>query len=276
MLEIFELEAVDRDTFRGVGYDLGLPNLFGGHVLAQAVIAATRTTPPDRPIHSCHAYFLRPGNARQPVLYLVDRVRDGGTFTTRYIRAIQDDVTIFEMSASLQTPEPGYDHQDPMPEGIPGPEELQTLLQGDGNRYDRMAARLTEPVPLEILPVPPTSGQAAQATSRYWFRASGTIPEDPAIHHALLAYASDFEMVATTLLPHGVSLSGGRVFAASLDHALWFHRPFRVEEWLLYDIHSPNAFNARGLSWGKVYAHDGRLVASVAQEGLIRKRKVSG
>ena len=273
LLEIFELEPIEQNIFRGVSYDLGFPNLFGGQVLGQALIAAARTVEPERTAHSCHAYFLRPGDARAPIVYQVSCIRDGGSFTTRHILAIQHGRPIFDMSASFQLPEEGFSHQDSMPPDVPPPEELKTQQELHADSKGRLPDVLAVSRPVEIRPVPPSRGEKAAAAARHWFRSIEPMPDDPRMHQALLAYASDFELLATSLLPHDVSLMDGNVFVASLDHALWIHRPFRVDDWLLYDRHSPNACNGRGLNWGKVYARDGRLVASVAQEALIRKRK---
>jgi acyl-CoA thioesterase-2 len=273
LLKIFDLEPVERNIFRGVSYDLGLPNLFGGQVLGQALIAAARTVELERPAHSCHAYFLRPGDAAAPVVYQVNRIRDGGSFTTRHILAIQHGRPIFDMSASFQVPEQGFEHQDAMPGDLPPPEELKTQQELYADREGRLPESLAVSRPIEIRPILPAPGDEEAGVSRCWFRSVEAVPDDPGMHQALLAYASDFELLAAATLPHGISLREGKLFAASLDHALWFHRPFRMDDWLLYDIHSPNACSGRGLSWGRVYARDGRLVASVAQEGLLRKRK---
>jgi len=273
LLKIFDLEPIERNIFRGVSHDLGLPNLFGGQVLGQALIAAARTVDAERPPHSCHAYFLRPGDAAAPVVYQVNCIRDGGSFTTRHILAIQHGRPIFDMSASFQVPEQGFEHQDAIPGNLPPPEDLETRQVLYADRNGRLPESPSVSRPIEIRPITPAPDDHEAGNSRCWFRSITAVPDDPGMHQALLAYASDFELLATATLPHGVSLRDGSLFAASLDHALWIHRPFRMEDWLLYDIHSPNACSGRGLSWGRVYSRDGRLVASVAQEGLIRKRK---
>ncbi|MEX2525048.1 MAG: acyl-CoA thioesterase II [Gammaproteobacteria bacterium] len=274
-LRIFELERIEQNIFRGSSYDLGLPNLFGGQVLGQALMAASNTVETDRIAHSCHAYFLRPGDASAPVVYQVNRIRDGGSFTTRHILAIQHGRPIFDMSASFQVPEEGFDHQDPFPADVPGPEELKNQQELNKGRDARLPEALVVSRPVEIRPIPFQRDDATEteAISRNWFQSTIPLPDDNRIHQALLAYTSDFELLVTALRPHGITNPRHEVFGASLDHALWFHRPFRMDEWLLYDIQSPNANNARGLSWGKIYSRDGRLVASVAQEGLLRKRR---
>lgn len=276
LLDIFELEPIEQNIFRGISYDLGLPNLFGGHVLGQALMAAAKTVEPERIAHSCHAYFLRAGDAGAPVIYQVKRIRDGGSFTTRHILAIQHGRPIFDMSASFQVPEEGFDHQDPIPADIPDPENLKSQQELYADEENQLPGIFMTSRPVEIRPVPyrhDDNVESQTASGRNWFRAIDPVPDDPRIHQALLAYASDFELLIAALLPHGVSPRKGEVFGASLDHALWLHRPFRIDEWLLYDIHSPNACNGRGLSWGKIYSRDGRLVASVAQEGLLRRRR---
>lgn len=276
LLDIFDLESIDQNIFRGKSYDLGLPNLFGGQVLGQALMAAAKTVEPERIAHSCHAYFLRAGDADAPVVYEVNRIRDGGSFTTRHILAIQHGRPIFDMSASFQLPEEGFEHQDPFPADIPDPETLKSQQELHADEENRLPGLFMTLRPVEIRPVPQRHDHDVKpqtASSQNWFRAVDPVPDDPRIHQVLLAYASDFELLITSLLPHGVSPRRGEVFGASLDHALWIHRPFRIDEWLLYDIHSPNACNGRGLSWGKIYSRDGRLVASVAQEGLIRRKR---
>lgn len=273
LLQIFELEPIERNIFRGASHDLGLPNLFGGQVLGQALVAAARTVEAERPAHSCHAYFLRPGDAKSPVVYQVDCLRDGGSFTTRHVTAVQHGRPIFELSASFQLPERGFEHQDSLPEGVPPPEGLKTQQELYADRHGRLPEPLAVARPVEIRPVLPGDEEKQHARQRSWFRAVAKLPDDARLHQALLAYASDFELLATAMLPHGLSWINGNVFGASLDHALWLHRPFRIDDWLLYDIHSPNAGNGRGLSWGKIFSRDGKLVATVAQEGLMRKRK---
>ena len=277
LLQIFELEPIEEDIFRAVSYDLGFPNLFGGQVVGQALLAAARTVAPEREAHSLHAYFMRAGDAKAPVVYQVARPRDGRSFTTRHVTAVQHGRPIFEMSASFQIREQGYEHQIPMPEDVPPPEELKSHRELYEAKADRLPDRLRETLlcerPVEIRParpIPEIKNEPREPIKQLWFRAAGPVPDDPQLHQAVLAYASDFELLGTSMLPHGVTFFEGKVQAASLDHALWIHRPFRVDDWLLYDTDSPNASNARGLNFGRIFSRDGTLVASVAQEGLVR------
>ncbi|MBA1145944.1 acyl-CoA thioesterase II [Ectothiorhodospiraceae bacterium WFHF3C12] len=276
LLEIFHLETIEQNIFRGVSYDLGFPNLFGGQVLGQALMAATQTVDPERIAHSCHAYFLRAGDAKAPIVYQVNRIRDGGTFNTRHIVAIQHGRPIFDMSASFQLPEDGFEHQEPAPPNVPEPETLKTQQELYADEDGRLPEPLTIARPVEIRPVDPMDKRVPEkrpASRCNWLRATEPMPDDHRMHQALLAYASDFELLSTALLPHGASIMNGDVFAASLDHALWLHRPFRMDDWLLYEMESPNACNSRGLNFGRIYDREGTLVASVAQEGLVRKRR---
>lgn len=277
LLQIFELEPIEKDIFRAVSYDLGFPNLFGGQVVGQALLAAARTVDPAREAHSMHAYFMRAGDAKNPVVYQVARPRDGRSFSTRHVTAIQHGRPIFEMSASFQIREEGYEHQAPMPEDVPPPEDLKSHRELYEQEHDELPDRLRETLlcerPVEIRPARPIPGIKAkprEPIKQLWFRAAGPVPNDPQLHQAVLGYASDFELLGTSMLPHGVTFFEGKIQAASLDHALWIHRPFRVDDWLLYHSESPNASNARGLNFGRIYSRDGTLVASVAQEGLIR------
>lgn len=275
--DLFELEQIERDRFRGISHDVGFRNLFGGHVLGQGLLAASRTVEEDRAAHSLHAYFLRPGDAQAPIDYRVDRTRDGRGFTCRHVLAIQHGQPILELLASFQLPEDGLDHQQPMPLEVPPPESLDPL----DKVVESLGARLTEnqrevlrrPRPVEIRLVDPQAKFTASprpATKQLWLRAADPLPEDPRLHVAALVYASDFELLGTAMLPHGVSFLSEGVRAASLDHAVWLHRPFRADDWLLYCTDSPNAAGGRGLSRGHIYRRDGTLVASVAQEGLMR------
>lgn len=277
LLEIFQLEQIEHNIFRGVSYDLGFPALFGGQVLGQALMAANHTVGPERQAHSMHAYFLRPGDAHAPIVYQVTRTRDGRSFTTRHVRAIQHGQPIFDMSASYQTPEQNFEHQDAMPQGLPEPESLKNLqeLYGDNQGLpDYVRDQMTRDRPVEMRPVSnfeKLNPEPREPFKHIWFRAAGKVPDDPQLHQAVLAYASDFELLGTTMLPHGVSFVQKDIQAASLDHALWIHRPFRVDEWLLYSMHSSNMYNSRGLAHGQIFNRAGQLVASVAQEGLVRR-----
>lgn len=277
LLEIFQLEQIEHNIFRGVSYDLGFPALFGGQVLGQALMAANHTVGPERQAHSMHAYFLRPGDAKAPIVYQVTRTRDGRSFTTRHVRAIQHGQPIFDMSASYQTPEQHFEHQDPMPLNVPEPESLKNLQELYGDREDMpdyVRDQMTRDRPVEMRPVDnfeKLNPEPREPRKHIWFRAAGKVPDDPQLHQAVLAYASDFELLGTTMLPHGVSFIQKDIQAASLDHALWIHRPFRVDEWLLYSMNSSNMYNARGLAHGQIFNRAGQLVASVAQEGLVRR-----
>lgn len=277
LLELFQLEQIEQNIFRGVSYDLGFRALFGGQVLGQALMAAAQTVESDRQAHSMHAYFLRPGDARAPIVYQVQRIRDGRSFTTRHVLAIQHGRPIFDMSVSFQLPEEGFDHQDEMPQGIAPPETLKNLQQlyGSNDKVpEKVREQMTRVRPVEVRPVNVVekyNPQPREALKYVWFRAAGEVPEDVRLHQAVLAYASDFELLGTAMLPHGVSFVQDDILAASLDHSLWIHRPFRADDWLLYVMTSPNMNNARGLARGQIFSRDGKLVASVMQEGLVRR-----
>ncbi len=278
LLELFQLEQIEENIFRGVSHDLGFRSLFGGHVLGQALLAAAQTVEPDRHAHSLHAYFLRPGDAHMPIVYQVSRIRDGRGFTTRHVLAIQRGRPIFDMSCSFHIKESGFDHQDPMPLDVPPPESLKTekeVLESVSHLIpERERYSLTRIRPVESRPVDPmakVNPEPREPVKYVWFKAAGPMPDDPRLHTAVLAYASDFDLLGASMLPHGVSFMREDIMAASLDHALWIHRPFRVDEWLLYCMDSPSASGARGFTRGKIYTRDGVLVASVAQEGLVRR-----
>jgi acyl-CoA thioesterase-2 len=275
------LERIEENLFRGASQDLGWGTVFGGQVLGQALSAAVRTVPPERRVHSLHAYFLRPGDVRRPIVYDVDRIRDGGSFTTRRVRAIQNGQPIFNMSASFQVPEDGFEHQDEMPE-VPAPESLPTEGERVAPHVEKLPAGMREkalaPRPFELRMASSEDELLFQTkpkapTRMVWLRANGTLPDDPGLHPYLLAYASDYSFVTTSLLPHGVTWLTPGMQVASLDHAMWFHQPFRIDDWLLHVMDSPKAHGGRGLVRGRVFSRDGRLVASTAQEGLIRKRE---
>jgi len=279
LLSLLKLEPIEENLFRGRSQDLGYRQLFGGQVLGQALSAAGQTVPNERRVHSLHGYFLRPGDASLPVVYTVTRVRDGGSFSTRSITAVQKGQSLFTAMASFQGKEPGFSHQARMPD-VPPPEELPTDLDLLRRQIHLVPERLREKLlgdkPLEMRPVTPMDPFAPakrEPVKHVWFRAQGALPEDAQIHQYVLAYASDFNLITTALLPHGVSVMQRNIQGASLDHALWFHggEP-RVNEWLLYTMDSPWAGNARGLSRGQIFTREGQLVASVAQEGLLRMR----
>ncbi|MEM9467842.1 MAG: acyl-CoA thioesterase II [Actinomycetota bacterium] len=270
LIELLDLEPIEVNIFRGVNPDEDRQRIFGGQVAGQALVAAARTVDDDRPVHSLHAYFLRPGDPTVPVLYEVDRIRDGRSFTTRRVVAIQHGRAIFHMSASFHVVEPGFHHGDDMPD-VPMPDALAT-------RAERFAAAGVDdtygPSALDVRYVtndPFNRREPLPPTQQVWFRANGDLPDGQVLHTCLLTYASDMTLLDTTLLPHGSGAADRSVMMASLDHAMWFHGPFRADEWLLYDQRTPAASGARGLATGRVFTHDGRLIASVVQEGLIRR-----
>lgn len=278
LLALFDLEQVEDTIFRGQSRDLGWRRIYGGQVLAQALKAAACTVPEDRSPHSLHAYFLRPGDAQKPVAYLVDPIRDGRSFTTRRVVAVQSGKPIFHLSASFQVEEAGFDHHAPPPD-VPGPEGLPS----DHDRALRMADRLPAGIrkravrlgALETRPVgvfDPISPEPSPASRQVWFRARGSLGESASMHQALLAWASDSHFLVTGLQPHGVSWLTPGIQMASLDHAMWFHRPFRMDDWLLYDIDGPSTSGSRSLVRGRFFQR-GKLVASTIQEGLVRDRR---
>ncbi len=273
------LERLEVNLYRGQSEDPGWGIVYGGHVLGQALSAAQQTVEPERTVHSLHAYFLRPGDVKVPIVYDVDRARDGSSFTTRRVTAIQHGEAIFNLAASFQRPETGLEHQDEMPV-VPPPEEVPTdqeRMAKEAHRLpDRMRARVVAPRPIEIRTVGeehPLGGQPGTADRMIWFRAIHRVADElPGVHQALLAYASDMAFISTALRPHGLSWLTSKLQIASLDHAVWFHAPFRADEWLLHVMHSPRSSGSRGLVIGRIFSRDGRLVASTAQEGLIRLR----
>jgi len=277
LLSILDLEPLERNLYRGLSPQVGWQRVFGGQVIGQALVAAARTVEGRSP-HSLHAYFMRPGDPSVPIIYEVDRIRDGNTFTTRRVVAIQHGEAIFSMAASFQIDEPGLDHQIPMPE-VPAPEDLpseaelkELYLHSAPESVRRYWQRER---PIELRPVDLrhyVSREALEPSQAVWVRATGALPDDMDIHRCVLAYASDMTLLDTSLFAHGRGIFDHDLQVASLDHALWFHRTFRADEWLLYAEDSPSASGARGFTRGSLFSHDGRLVASVAQEGLIRLR----
>ena len=275
LIKVMTLERLEMNLFRGESRDIGSPQVFGGQVLGQALVAATATAE-DRVAHSLHAYFLRRGDFNAPIVYEVDRALDGKHFSSRRVVAIQHGRQIFNMSASFQSPEAGLDHQIPLPK-VPLPESLQDIESHYREFADKLpaAARrvLEQKRPFEFRPVEPIESLRREKSAplkHIWFRAVDRLPDDEALHRSLLAYVSDFHLLDTALRPHGVSLISPTLVIASIDHAMWFHRSVRVDDWLLYAIDSPSASGARGFTRGSVFARDGRLVASASQEGLIR------
>jgi acyl-CoA thioesterase-2 len=277
LVSLLDLERIEVNLFRGHSPDDGMKRVFGGQVIAQALVAAYRTVE-NRVCHSLHAYFIRPGDPSVPILYEVDRSRDGKSFTTRRVVAIQHGEQILNLAASFQVPESGFSHQSKMPE-VKNPDELLSEDQLRAmakdhipKEYQRQFAR---PRPIELKPVDPRAMISPERTApmkQMWLRARGKIGSDQALQQCLLAYASDMGILDTATKPHGVNWFTGGVQMASLDHAMWFHEPFSIEDWLLYTMDSPSASGARGFNRGEIFTRDGKLVASVVQEGLIRPR----
>jgi acyl-CoA thioesterase-2 len=283
LLAILDLEQIELNVFRGRSPQVGWQRVFGGQVIGQALVAACRTVDvARRPPHSMHAYFLLPGDPKEPIVYDVERVRDGKSFTTRRVKAVQHGQAIFITSVSFHHDEPGMTHQAKMPD-VPGPEDLPT----EAEIKERVLPLMPDPVrryyererPIELRPVEYERylGKAYEdGRFNVWIRATGRLPDEPAIHQCVLAYASDMTLLDSALIPHGRTVFEKEIMAASLDHALWLHRPFRADDWLLYAQDSPNMAGGRGFSRGLVFARDGTLVASVAQEGLVRERRKEG
>jgi acyl-CoA thioesterase II len=278
LLGILDLEPIEVNLFRGRSPQSGWQRVFGGQVIGQALVAALRTVG-DRPTHSLHGYFMLPGDPRVPIIYEVDRIRDGRSFTTRRVVAIQHGHAIFTMAASFHADEAGLSHQASMPD-VPKPEDLPSEAEIKAKAMPLMP----DPVrryyererPIELRPVEFTrylGVKSEEAKFHVWIRATGRLPDDPAIHQCVLAYASDMTLLDSALIPHGRTVFEKSIMAASLDHALWFHRPFRADDWLLYAQDSPNMSGARGFARGLIFTRDGTLVASVAQEGLLRERR---
>lgn len=277
LLRILDLERIEHNIFRGHSPQVGWQRVFGGLVIAQALVAVARTVEARAP-HSLHAYFLLPGDPAVPIVYEVDRIRDGGSFTTRRCNAIQHGRPIFSLSASFHISEQGLDHAFPLPD-VPAPEDLpseaELFAQFGGMFPEPMRRWFAQDRPIEIRPIDLAHylGRKLSAPVQYvWVRAAGMLPEDAAVHRAVLAYLSDMTLLDTALVAHGRTIFEPDLQVASLDHALWFHRAFRADEWLLYAQDSPNSSGACGLTRGLIYRRDGHLVASVAQEGLIRLR----
>ncbi len=281
LLDLLDLEPIEDNLFRGRQPDTALQRVFGGQVAGQALAAAGRTVSPDgasRQVHSLHAYFLRPGDTSVPLVYDVERTRDGRSFSTRRVVARQHGKPILYLTASFQSPEPGLEHADEMPEA-PSPQDCpglgEALERATGRPapvWDREWAALDVRHAGNSAPGGNIDEPGHPARARVWLRAAGTLPDEPLLHACLLAYASDLTLLGASLVPHEVTLGDPRLQAASLDHAMWFHRAFRADEWLLYDQASPSASGGRGFTTGRLFTQGGRLVASVAQEGLIRLR----
>jgi acyl-CoA thioesterase-2 len=275
LLDLLDLEQVEMNIFRGRSPEERQQRVFGGQVAGQALVAAGRTVPSDRQVHSLHAYFIRPGDPSVPLVYMVDRVRDGRSFTTRRVSAVQHGKVIFTLSASFQVSEEGVSHQAPMPD-VPGPERLPTFRERMEKLFGPQENDFFRRRPVDLRHVTPLTWEAARdpsltgPESRVWLRFDGELPDDPLLHVCLMTYASDLTLLDTVLLEQGLAWGDNKIKGASLDHAMWFHRPFRADEWLLYAQDTPNASGARGLARGQVFTRGGELVVSVVQEGLIR------
>jgi acyl-CoA thioesterase-2 len=279
VVSLLDLEQIEVDIFRGRSpAGERRQRVFGGQVAGQALVAAGRTVPNDRPVHSLHASFIRPGDPTVPLIYIVERVRDGRSFTTRRVTTVQHGKTIFTLSASFHVSELGFEHSDAMPV-VPSPDEIESTADRMRRLYGPGVDDYTRANPIDIRYVGPMTGEAARdpslasARSVVWLKADGELPDNPLLHVCLMTYASDMTLLDTVLLAHGASWSDGLASGASLDHAMWFHRPFRVDRWLLFVQDSPTASGARGLARGEVYTEDGELVVSVVQEGLLRYRE---
>ncbi|REH37920.1 acyl-CoA thioesterase-2 [Paraperlucidibaca baekdonensis] len=278
LLALLDLENLEVNLFRGGSHDYFGHNVFGGQVLGQALMAAGRTVENNLLAHSLHAYFLRPGNPKSPIVYSVERVRDGRSFTTRTVKAIQFGEIIFTMMASFATEEDGFDHQLPMPD-VEGPEaytselDLRRMIAPYVPEKHRAMLEVERPIELRpIDPVNPFDVKPQEPVRGHWMKSQMTLPDDPFLHQCMLAFASDFALMGTAMLPHAAHFMQPEMQCASIDHAMWFHREARMDEWLYYHMDAPSASSAKGMNRGLIYTRDGRLVASTAQEGLQRRR----
>ena len=275
LVQLLDLEHIEEDIFRGVSPTVSLQRVFGGQVAGQALVAAGRTVDADRSVHSLHSYFLRGGDPSVPIIYMTDRLRDGRSFSVRRVVAVQHGEPIFTLSASFQLDQPGIDHQSTMPD-VPPPESLPTLAERYAGYEDRLGPlpRVPRPFDLRYVDDPPwvqrPNGARAEHTHRIWMRADGVLPADPLLHVCALTFASDLNLLDSVLIRHGLSWGFDRLVVASLDHAMWFHRAFRADEWFLYDTQSPSASGSRGLAEGRFFSRDGRYVATTIQEGMMR------
>lgn len=277
LIHLLDLEVIEVNIFRGRSPSEDRQRVFGGQVAGQALVAAARTVDDrDRRVHSLHAYFLRPGDPGTPILYEVDRIRDGKSFTTRRVVAIQHGQAIFNLQASFHIPEPGFNHQVPMPD-VPAPDTLPDFKTRMAPHRDLIGAWYDRPRPIDLRyvegdPLTRASGESS-VQQRVWLRADGRLPDDPVLHACIVTYASDMTLLDTALLPHGLAFGDTSIQMASLDHAMWFHRPFRADDWLLYDQITPTTASARGFAAGSIYTIGGDLVVSVVQEGMIRRAR---
>ncbi len=276
LLALLDLEVIEDNLFRGRQPDTRMQRVFGGQVAAHALVAAHRTVPERYHVHSLHSYFLRPGDTSVPIVYDVDTVREGRSFATRRVLARQHGRPIFAMTLNFAVPEEGLEHQDPMPE-VPGPEECPSLLDAspgagrEAEDWQREWAALEVRHAGDSRPGGSLEDPSVAGRARLWIRVGGALPDEPLVHTAAFTYSSDMTLLGATLVPHDLHIASPGMQAASLDHTIWFHRPFRADEWWLYDQVSPSASGGRGLAVARVFSQDGRLVASVAQEGLIRQ-----
>lgn len=279
LLELLQLEPLEKGLFRGQSEHLGLPQVYGGQVIGQALSAARYTVENDRTVHSFHSYFLHPGDPQKPIIYDVENLRDGKSLSTRRVKAIQNGRAIFYLTASYHGEAPGFEHQNPMPD-IAGPENFAS----ESKLAEQIADFLPEQIkaifcgekPIEVRPVTvinPLKPEKTEAKQHLWIKANGSIPDNQLIHQYLLAYASDWGFITTAMHPHGVTILTPKLQVATIDHSMWFHRPFKMDEWLLYAIESPTASNTRGLVRGEIFNQQGQLVASAVQEGIIRFTK---
>ncbi len=274
LVELLNLERLEVNIFRGRSPEVSPQRVFGGQVAGQALVAAGRTVPSGRSVHSLHAYFVRPGDPRVPIIYHADRVRDGHSFSVRRVVAVQGGEPIFFMSASFHRVESGLDHYGDMPANVPAPETLTTLLDRVNPVIERLGVwgKIARPIDVRYVGESGWSMERpAEAHQRVWMRADGTLPDDPLLHACVLTYASDLTLLDTVLAAHGQVWGPGGFGGASLDHAIWFHRPFRADEWSLFDCESPSASGARGLATGRFFSADGRHIATAVQEGLLRR-----
>lgn len=279
LIEHINLERIEENLFRGTSQDIGSRSVFGGQVLAQSLNAARLTVAKDRIAHSLHGYFILPGDINAPIVFDVERVRDGGSFTTRSVKAIQHGKTIFSLMASFQLQQEGYSHQIEMPE-VPKPDELfsdrELFAKAEPMMTEKMKKIFSRTRPIIFKPtrIPNLFNPQKEAPYRnVWFKANGEMSDDMDMHRCVLAYASDYNLLTTALQPHGLSYFSKKIQMASIDHAMWFFRDFRVDDWLLYSLDSPSTSNARGFCRGNIFNQDGVLVASVVQEGMIRRKR---
>ncbi|MFI5908696.1 acyl-CoA thioesterase [Dactylosporangium sp. NPDC051541] len=276
LVRLLDLEALGEDRFKGISPPVGPQRVFGGQVAAQALVAAGRTVERTRTVHSLHGYFVRPGDPEVPITYSVENIRDGRSFSVRRSVAEQHGKVIFFMSASFHRPEEGLDHAEPAPLDVPGPDEVPTMAERFAKYEDRAGiwAVLPRPIDLRYVGEPgwvPAGDRPAEPRQRVWMRLDGKLPDDPVLHTCVLAFASDLTLLDSVLSAHGAVWGPGGFIGASLDHAMWFHRPFRADEWFLYDTVSPSASGARGLATGRMFTLDGRHIATTVQEGLLRR-----